>query len=743
MNLIDDLEDTMNSKTKGESMKKARRFMALLVALLLALGMVPAMGFAADTGFAPLDDEVVFTVYTQEGEDGTPVMAKEYTQVEFEALVDVTEPTGYLSWQHSKNWGVYATDNAIKVATLLEDAGLVFASGDELKVVASTDGFSYTINYQDWNGGQFYPATTATGEDIAGGYEVVPVIALSAGSAAIASTAAATIDAAIAENMDHNRFLIGVKEANYLDRQAAGKRFVDNVGSITLITPPPIASFALYTQVSDGPKQLVKLYSYAQLTALAQSTPRGFLMFRNGAWAVHASNKYIPIDDLLADANITFAPGDSLSPRGADGFGATFSYEQIQAEKFFYPATSATSTDVDGAVEVGAVLALDWNSAGITSTASAALSEALLGELANTGRFYIGLSEENYLAGSAAGNRLVTAPVEITIVSPAVDTSWTRLSGEDRYDTMKDIISHSFTSSDTDTVIVATGENFPDALAASGLAGIVGAPVILTESATLSAQAKATIEALEPSTIYIAGGPGSVTPAVEDSLKALIDDPAKVIRSAGDDRYLTALDIYAEGKDAGSWGTTAIIASGGNYADALAISPYAYAERAPIFLADPDEGLDAATVQALKDALAAGDITHFIIAGGTGSVPDNIKFQLGYAVGDETVFTRLAGEDRYETSVAVADYTTANTVLGYHQLAVATGEDFPDALAGGAFAGKIGTTLLLVADTAAGRAGIESVVAENSAAIGYGYVLGGPGTVSDSLKTALEEASRD
>jgi putative cell wall-binding protein len=321
------------------------------------------------------------------------------------------------------------------------------------------------------------------------------------------------------------------------------------------------------------------------------------------------------------------------------------------------------------------------------------------------------------------------------------DESWKRLSGDNRYDTMQEIIAEAFASSDTDTVIVATGEDFPDALAASGLAGIAGAPVILTESATLSAQAQETIEALEPDTIYIAGGPGSVTPEVEDSLKALVDDPTQVIRSAGDDRYLTALDIYAKGKDAGSWGTTAIIASGGNYADALAISPYSYSERAPIFLADPQDGLDANTTQVLKDALAAGDITNFIIAGGTGSVPDAVKSQLDYAVDDETVFTRLAGEDRYETSVAVANYTVDNTALTYHKLAAATGENFPDALAGGAFAGKIGTVLLLVSDDAAGRTGIESVVGSNSAVIGYGHVLGGPSTVSDTLKTALEAAS--
>jgi putative cell wall-binding protein len=326
--------------------------------------------------------------------------------------------------------------------------------------------------------------------------------------------------------------------------------------------------------------------------------------------------------------------------------------------------------------------------------------------------------------------------------TPPTDESWKRLSGDNRYDTMAAIVSEAFSASDTDAVIVATGENFPDALAASGLAGIADAPVVLTEGGALSEQAQSTIEALEPTTVYIAGGTGSVSAAVEESLKALVDDPTQVIRSAGSDRYSTALDIYAKGKEAGTWGTTAIIASGDNYADARSVSPYSFAEKAPIFLADPTAGLDAATIATLSAALEAGEITHIIIAGGPGSVPDVIKVQLGYTVGNFTTFTRLYGASRYDTSVAVANFAASNSeALGFHQIAAATGENFPDALAGGAFAGRVGTVLLLVSDDATGRVGIDSVVGANAAAIGFGHVLGGVGTVSPALQTALETAS--
>ncbi|NLG11195.1 MAG: hypothetical protein GX562_06675 [Coriobacteriaceae bacterium] len=69
--------------------------------------------------------------------------------------------------------------------------------------------------------------------------------------------------------------------------------------------------------------------------------------------------------------------------------------------------------------------------------------------------------------------------------SITIDSDWTSLDGAGRYDTMKKIVAAGWTSK-TDTVIVATGGNFPDALAASSLAGIKDAPVVLTSAGILS-----------------------------------------------------------------------------------------------------------------------------------------------------------------------------------------------------------------------------------------------------------------
>ena len=194
----------------------------------------------------------------------------------------------------------------------------------------------------------------------------------------------------------------------------------------------------------------------------------------------------------------------------------------------------------------------------------------------------------------------------VWVKNPAVDpidTPWTRLYGTNRVATMKDIATGSGAFVGVNTVIVATAAFFPDALAATGLAGITGAPIVLTYPASLSAEAESVIQTLHPTTIYLIGGESALFSVEEVQLRTLAPN---VTRLAGANRTLTALEIYKEGVKAGAWGDTAIIANGWNFADALSVSPLSYAERYPIFLSNPSSGLDANTIATLKSAIAVG-----------------------------------------------------------------------------------------------------------------------------------------
>lgn len=252
-----------------------------------------------------------------------------------------------------------------------------------------------------------------------------------------------------------------------------------------------------------------------------------------------------------------------------------------------------------------------------------------------------------------------------------------RLSGATRYDTMERIVGAGGWRSGG-TVIVASGGNYPDALAASGLAGVLDAPIVLTDGNTLSVQASARLTSLAPSRIIVAGGRAAVSDGVVAALRGICPD---VERVAGETRVDTSLELYRKGS---GWGSTAILATSGNFADALSVSSYAYAAKAPVFLVDPGTGL----TRAQKAAL--GTFGQVLVVGGENAVPSR------HVAGLPGV-TRLSGATRYETSERIAEWTTGHG-LGMDGVVYATGANFPDALAAGPLAGRAGAVTLLVAD---------------------------------------------
>lgn len=147
-------------------------------------------------------------------------------------------------------------------------------------------------------------------------------------------------------------------------------------------------------------------------------------------------------------------------------------------------------------------------------------------------------------------------------------------------------------------------------------------------------------------------------------------------RLSGSDRFETVEKIYNEGKANNAWGKTAIVASGNNYADALSISPYAHAKSAPIFLTNNGE-LDTKFVDTIKK----DGFDNVVITGGTAAVSAKTESALN-VIGVNV--ERLAGSTRYDTSIEIVNWCISNG-LCYEGLGIAYGDNFPDALSGGAF----------------------------------------------------------
>lgn len=276
----------------------------------------------------------------------------------------------------------------------------------------------------------------------------------------------------------------------------------------------------------------------------------------------------------------------------------------------------------------------------------------------------------------------------------AVVGSMPRLAGYTRYETAG-LLFDQGNWQQGGSIVLASGANYPDALAASALAGDLNAPIMLTDPNGLSPETEQRIQNLKPSCVYIVGGKAAVSVNVERRVAQLTGTGASIKRIAGDTRYDTSLKVASS---LSSPSDTVIVTTGTNYADALSISPYAFATGSPVVLSSPSSGLSDSALKAIKKA----GYKKAVIVGGISAVPASVTSQLkAQGIGN---ITRLSGDTRYATSAKIAEFELKQnvgfTVDGAY---LATGQNFPDALAAGALSGKHLAPLLLV-DTGAHEA---------------------------------------
>lgn len=302
-----------------------------------------------------------------------------------------------------------------------------------------------------------------------------------------------------------------------------------------------------------------------------------------------------------------------------------------------------------------------------------------------------------------------------------------RAAGETRYATMAALLPRAPWKADR-TVVLASGSNYPDALAAASLAGAYDAPIVLTEPNSLSVDAVYMIEQLSPKVIYVVGGEAAVSKAAVDTAAYYAADGCKVFRIAGDTRLETSLAIAKRVRQKSTASDTLIVATGFNYADALSVSPFAFAYKSPIFLCGSN-GLSADVISYISGA----GFKRAILVGGTAVVPERVKQQLTGAGISSSSITRLAGATRYETSAMIMSHAVS-AGMNVPNVYLATGGNFPDALAAGPVAGKSHAPLLLV------DPGIEyahTVLANYRGKVNVATVVGGTSAVSSIDASSL------
>jgi putative cell wall-binding protein len=259
-------------------------------------------------------------------------------------------------------------------------------------------------------------------------------------------------------------------------------------------------------------------------------------------------------------------------------------------------------------------------------------------------------------------------------VSGDVLRSW----GADRYETAAELAGDYF-GGGAGSVFVVVGTNFPDALSASPVAARVGAPVLLTKTNSVPAATLDAIAGLSPTEIFVVGGTAVISDAVVNKLSGF----APVTRLAGADRYATAAAVSASEFTDGA--LTVFVATGLSYFDSLVSGSAAVHSDAPLLLTDPSV-LPVSTASELV-RLSPEKV---VIVGGVAAVSGEVEAQIAVLLPD-AVIERLAGSNKYSTSVAAAE---ASDLDGPRKIFIATDRAFPDGLA--AVAAADGLPLLLV-----------------------------------------------
>ena len=305
-----------------------------------------------------------------------------------------------------------------------------------------------------------------------------------------------------------------------------------------------------------------------------------------------------------------------------------------------------------------------------------------------------------YTCTVCGGQYVVTSKPE----KPVIDKV-NRVFGNTRYETSYEIANtmKELNNGETfDSIIVASGKNFADALAGSYLAAKKNAPILMTDgknSTAIKTYIKNNVTA--GGTVYVLGGTAAVSDKVLSGLTGYT-----VKRLDGKDRYATNLAIL---KEAGVTNEEIIIATGTGFADSLSAS----ASGKPILLV----GKKLSKEQ--KAFLASVQTKQYYVIGGTSAV----SAALAKEVEAFGAVSRIGGKTRYETSVMVAEAFFNNATSAV----VAYGRNYPDGLCGGPLAYTLRAPLIL---TENGKEA-DAVEYTSTRDIKVGMILGGSRLVSD------------
>ncbi|MDQ0482500.1 cell wall-binding repeat-containing protein [Guptibacillus hwajinpoensis] len=312
--------------------------------------------------------------------------------------------------------------------------------------------------------------------------------------------------------------------------------------------------------------------------------------------------------------------------------------------------------------------------------------------------------------------------VEVVEDTESEEVEFKRISGDNRYETSR-AFSEQHPSNSLDTVILASGLDFPDALAGGVLNNKLNGNVLLVNDSesVIKQQLKEAKRVLkEEGKVVILGEKAAVSKKVEDAFAKAFP----VERLGGDTRYQTALKIADKVNDNPD---EVIVAYGLDFADALSIVPYATEKEIPIVLNTKGNHLQEDVAKYMTQN--KNTLKKVTIIGGTEVVPTAVEKELK-KLGIKTI-ERISGETRYMTSLEIAKKLYPET----DAIALSNAYSFADALSGSRFAFDHHLPVLLTDKDEVK----EEVISHLKGKVKSVYLYGGESVISESLKEQFKK----
>src|SRR5450755_4354777 len=364
--------------------------------------------------------------------------------------------------------------------------------------------------------------------------------------------------------------------------------------------------------------------------------------------------------------------------RNYDGHGSRFGDESVSSSSADQGqlAVYAAQRSADGALTVQVI---NKTGGDLTSTLNIKNAPTSAAQVFTYSAANLNTIVQGPDAAFASGSVAHTYPANsITLLVIPTDVAVSRIGGANRDATAAAVALAAYpTAGSAKAVVLARDDVYADGLTGSPLASAIGGPLLLTNPTVLSADARSAITHSLPAggTIYLLGGTSAISASTAATLTSL---GYKVVRIGGADRYATA-SLVADQIACARPVDHVYLATGLNFPDAESAADAAAVNHGVVLLTD-GTAMAAETTQWMSahPGLAA------VAIGGSAAAADPAA-------------TPLVGADRYATAAKVAASVLPSPV----GVVIATGANFPDGLAGAAYAAHFGWAMLLVSPGAA------------------------------------------